>query len=522
MNIFELPILSAIVFLPLAGVLILWACRKRAHIQTAALTTAIASFILTLVPVFSFRSDVAGFQFEEQISWIPTLGISYHVGIDGLSLFLLPLTSFLMVMAVLVSWNRITIKEKLYYALFLILETAMLGVFVAIDTVLFYVFWEAMLIPMFLIIGIWGGANRRYASIKFLIYTMVGSVFMLVALIFMAILNQKAGAGLSFDLTSWLQLNIPSGFQQWLFLAFFVAFAIKVPLFPFHTWLPDAHVEAPTAGSVVLAGVLLKMGVYGILRFCYPLFPEALPVFTPWIIGLGMIGVIYGAFLAFAQTDMKKLIAYSSISHMGLIIVGIFALNAAGIKGGIIQMVNHGLSTGALFILVGALYERKGTRDLDKLGGLAGRVPILATFFMIILLSSIGLPGLNGFVGEILLLLGAFQFTWWVGALGATTVIMSAIYMLRMYQRSMFETERSPSGAPISDFSFRETVIMTPIVLLVFFVGIVPSFFLDRIDTSVDHILAQLHKPMVVTKETIESHHHDTGVNEYELRYAGR
>lgn len=517
MNIFELPILSVIVFLPLAGTLIVSACRKRAHIQSASLITAFASFILTLVPVFLYRSDIPGFQFVEYAPWISTLGISYHVGIDGLSLFLLPLTSFLTIMAILVSWNRIATKENLYYGLFLILETSMLGVFVAIDTVLFYVFWEAMLIPMFLIIGIWGGTNRRYASIKFLIYTMVGSVFMLVALIVMAILNQNAGAGLSFDLTSWLLLNIPHRFQGWLFLAFFVAFAIKVPLFPFHTWLPDAHVEAPTAGSVVLAGILLKMGVYGMLRFCYPLFPAAIQMFTPWIIGLGMIGVIYGAFLAFAQTDMKKLIAYSSISHMGLIIVGIFALNMAGVTGGIIQMVNHGLSTGALFILVGALYERKGTRDLDKLGGLAGRVPVLATFFMIILLSSIGLPGLNGFVGEILLLLGAFEFTWWVGALGATTVIMSAVYMLRMYQRAMFETERSQSETPISDFSLREKFIMTPIVLLVFFIGIFPSFFLDRIDASAGRLLSQLHKPMVVAADTVKTHYPNTEGDEYEL-----
>jgi len=287
MSLSEIPILSIIVFLPLAGSLVVAICRNRKQIQIISLVTVLFSFFLTLVPILFFRADISGFQFEEHIPWITTLGISYHVGIDGLSIFLLPLTSFLTVMAILVSWNRINLKENFYYILFLILETGMLGVFVALDTFLFYVFWEAMLIPMFLIICIWGGANRRYASMKFLIYTMAGSVFMLVALIIMAVLSQQTGAGLSFDLTDWFRLDIPFSFQVWLFLAFFVAFAIKIPLFPFHTWLPDAHVEAPTAGSVVLAGVLLKMGVYGILRFCYPLYPEAVLLFAPWIIGLG-------------------------------------------------------------------------------------------------------------------------------------------------------------------------------------------------------------------------------------------
>lgn len=486
-----LPITSLIVFIPLAGVVAVMACKSRAAIQWTALVTALLSFLASLVPLFGFDASAAGFQYVERADWIPALGISYHLGIDGLSIFLINLTAFLTVTAVLVSWNRIETKVKLYFSLFLILATGMLGVFAALDTFLFYLFWEATLIPMFLIIGIWGSANRRYAAIKFIIYTMGGSVFMLVGIIVMAFLNQNLGGGFSFDLTEWFKLAVPGAYQPWLFIAFFLAFAVKIPAFPFHTWLPDAHVEAPTAGSVILAGVLLKMGVYGILRFCFPLFPAAVEQFTPIIMALGIIGVIYGAFLAFAQKDLKKLVAYSSISHMGLIVVGVFAMNLAGIKGGIIQMVNHGLSTGALFILVGALYERKGTRDMDRMGGLAGRMPVMATLFMIVLLSSIGFPGLNGFVGEILLLLGAFQFTWWIGALGATTMILGAVYMLWMYQRVMFETEREPAGESCIDFSPRENCVMIPIIILIFVIGLFPSWFLNRMDTSAQELLSR-------------------------------
>ncbi|MBW2558755.1 MAG: NADH-quinone oxidoreductase subunit M [Deltaproteobacteria bacterium] len=499
MDIQGMPILTLIVFLPLVGSIVVLFNRERMWVQTVSLVTALLSFITTLIPFWVFKSDVSSFQMQELIPWITSLGISYHLGIDGLSLFLLPLTSFLTVACILISWNHIKIKEQLYFVMFLWLEVGVLGVFVALDVFLFYIFWEVMLIPMFLIILIWGSDNRRYAAVKFLIYTMAGSVFMLIAIIVMAFLNQNMGSGFGFDLVDWIKLDIPFNLQAWLFVAFFVAFAIKVPLFPFHTWLPDAHVQAPTAGSAILAGILLKMGIYGMLRFCYPLFPEAVVYFTPTIIVLGLVGVIYGAFLAFAQTDLKKLVAYSSISHMGLIVVGIFALNATGIKGGIIQMVNHGLSTGALFILVGALYERTHTRDMDKLGGLATRVPVLATFFMIIVLSSIGLPGMNGFVGEVLLLLGAFKYKWWVGGLGATTLILGAVYMLWMYQRVMFEKERSCGDLIIHDFCLREKIVMVPIVLLIFFIGLFPSFFLDKMDTSANKLLSYINNsPAVV------------------------
>ena len=477
------PLLTLIVFLPLAGAMATLFTQNRQQTQAVALLATLATFALTLLPLQQFQPGQAGFQFVEQATWIPSLGISYQMGIDGLSLFLLPLTGLLSLAAVLISWNKIQVKQKAYFVSFLILETGMLGVFTSLDAILFYIFWEAMLIPMFLIIGIWGGANRRYASLKFIIYTMAGSIFLLVGLILMAFANEELGGHFSFDMVSWLTLNIPIYWQYGMFVLFFIAFAVKVPIFPFHTWLPDAHVEAPTAGSVILAGVLLKMGIYGILRFCLPLFPDAAQYFTPAIMILGIIGILYGALVAFAQDDMKKLVAYSSVSHMGLIVVGIMAGNMTGIKGGIIQMVNHGLSTGALFILVGAIYERKKTRDMNKLGGLVGKTPMLAIFFIIMALSSLGLPGLNGFVGEFLLLLGAFQYQWWVGALSAVTLILGAVYMLWMVQRVFFEKDRSSDEHPVTDLSVLEKLVLIPFTLLVFFIGLYPSYITNRIET---------------------------------------
>lgn len=482
------PLLSIMMALPTVGAfLVLVAGKRRARL--IALITAVLTMILTALPVYFYQTAVPGFQFVERHSWIDVLGISYHVGIDGLSLFLLPLTGFLCVAAILVSWNSVKQKIKGYFISFLILETGMLGVFIALDAILFYVFWEAMLVPMFFIIGIWGSDNRRYAAIKFIIYTAAGSLFMLAGMIVMAFLAQTGGGPLSFDLTNWLTFGVPLTHQYWLFIFFFLAFAVKVPVFPLHTWLPDAHVEAPTAGSVVLAGILLKMGIYGILRFCFPLFPEATAFFTPAVIALGVIGVVYGALLAFAQEDLKKLVAYSSVSHMGLIVVGIFCLNLAGLQGGILQMLNHGLSTGALFILVGALYERKKTRNLNMMGGLAGRTPVLAVFFVITMLSSAGLPGLNGFIGEFLLLLGSFQFAWWLGALAATSVILGAIYLLWMTQRVLFEKDRSPAVTGFGDFSVREKIIMTPLVLMMLWIGLYPAWITDRLQPTAQRII---------------------------------
>jgi len=485
----DYPLLSLMILLPLAGCgLILAAGVRRARL--IALAATFATFLVTLVPLFFFRPETAGFQFVERWIWIEALGISYHVGVDGLSLFLLPLTGFLSVTAVLVSWNVGGEKTKAYFISFLVLEAGMLGVFVALDAILFYVFWEAMLIPMFLIIGIWGGGNRRYAAIKFIIYTVAGSLFLLAGFIVTAFLSQPPGGKLSFDLIQWLSAGIPAAYQKGLFAAYFVAFAVKIPLFPLHTWLPDAHVEAPTAGSVILAGVLLKMGVYGILRFCFPLFPEGTAFFTPLVMALGVTGIVYGALVAFAQTDMKRLVAYSSVSHMGLIVVGVFCLNLAGIKGGIVQMLNHGLSTGALFILVGALYERKKTRNLDMLGGLAGKIPVLALFFMITMLSAVGLPGLNGFIGEFLLLLGSFRYAWWLGALAATSIVLGAAYLLWMMQRVFFGQDRSPETTGFPDVSLREKIIMVPIVILMLWIGLYPAPLTDRLEPAVKAIIA--------------------------------
>lgn len=485
----DIPVLSIMIALPLAGSVVVLAADKR-RARSVSLACAALTFAVTLVPLIFFRSGQNGFQFMEQIAWIEALGISYRLGVDGLSLFLLPLTGFLSLAAMLVSWNYGNPggeKVKAYFICFLVLEAGMLGVFTALDAILFYVFWEAMLIPMFLIIGIWGGDNRRYAAMKFIIYTVAGSLFLLAGFIVMAFISSQE---ITYDLTRWMSFRVPENYQYWLFAFFFAAFAVKVPLFPLHTWLPDAHVEAPTAGSVILAGVLLKMGVYGILRFCFPLFPEATAFFTPYIMALGVIGVIYGALLAFAQEDLKKLVAYSSVSHMGLIVVGVFCLNLAGIKGGVVQMLNHGISTGALFILVGALYERKKTRDMALMGGLAGRTPVLAVFFVITMLSSVGLPGLNGFVGEFLLILGSFQYAWWLGALAATSVILGAVYLLRMTQWVLFEKDRSPERTGFGDFSLREKIIMVPMVLVMLYIGLFPSGITDRLEPAVREIIA--------------------------------
>jgi len=492
------------IVLPLAGSAIILAAEKSLA-RFIALITALLTFVLTLAPLYLFQPGAAGFQLTEHRLWIEALGISYHVGIDGLSLFLLPLTGFLSVAAILVSWNAGGEKVKGYFISFLVLETGMLGVFIALDAILFYVFWEAMLIPMFLIIGIWGGDNRRYAAIKFFIYTAAGSLFLLAGFIVTAVLTQPQNGKLSFDLIQWLSAGIPGAKQYWLFACFFIAFAIKVPLFPFHTWLPDAHVEAPTAGSVILAGVLLKMGIYGMLRFCFPLFPQATAFFTPAVMALGIIGIIYGALVAFVQEDMKKLVAYSSVSHMGLIVVGVFCLNLAGVKGGVVQMLNHGLSTGGLFILVGAIYERKKTRNLGMLGGLAGKTPVLAVFFVLTMLSSAGLPGLNGFVGEFLLLLGSFQYAWWLGALAATSLILGAIYLLWMTQRVLFEQDRSPDRKDISDFSVREKMMMTPLIVLMLLIGLFPAPVTDRLETAARRLIA-VSKPQTCRAEPSATH----------------
>jgi len=408
------PLLTAIVFLPLAGAVLLLLVGGRDGerddlVRWLALGVSLAVFLLTLVLWAGFDPASAEYQFEESYAWIPRFGISYDVGVDGISLLLVVLTGFLTPLALLGSWGSVTKKVAVFSFFMLALESAMLGVFVAVDLFLFYVFWDAMLVPMYFLIGIWGYDQRIYAAVKFMLYTMAGSVLMLVAILGLAFLHSTATGAYSFDLLRLYALDIAPETQTWFFLAFTVAFAIKVPLFPFHTWLPDAHVQAPTAGSVILAGVLLKMGTYGLLRFSFPLFPEAAAYFAPWLAGLAVIGIVYGALVAMVQPDMKKLVAYSSVSHLGFVVLGICAMNTQGVQGAIYQMVAHGVSTGGLFLMVGMLSDRRHTRLISEFGGLKAVTPKLTAAFLIVTLASIGLPGLNGFVGEFLIMLGAFR-----------------------------------------------------------------------------------------------------------------
>jgi len=496
----NLPILTIVTFLPLFGAIWLLFIdgEKQEKIKRIALIIAIGDFIISLPLFFKFNLNTSEFQFVEKVPWIKEFGISYYVGIDGISLFLFLLTSFLTLICVLASWN---IKDRIkeYMVAMLVLETGMLGVFISLDLFLFYVFWELMLIPMYLIIGVWGGPRRIYATIKFFIYTMAGSVLMLVAILVIYFMNHTATGEYTFDLLKIYNLDIPMGAQFWLFLAFFFAFAIKVPMFPFHTWLPDAHVEAPTAGSVILAGVLLKMGTYGFVRFSLPLFPYASHQFVPIIAWLAIAGIIYGALVAMVQEDLKKLVAYSSVSHLGFVMLGIFVFNIQGMEGSILQMINHGLSTGALFLLVGMIYERRHTRLIADFGGLTKKMPIFAIFFMIMTLSSIGLPGLNGFVGEFLVLVGVFKSNVIYAVFAATGVILSACYMLWMFQRVMFNKLTNPENKKLKDISKREWALLLPITILVFWIGIYPKPLISRMDASVNHLFAQVDEKYKIT-----------------------
>lgn len=486
-------ILTIITFTPLIGAIRILFIKgdNEDKIKKSALINSIITFIFSIHLFFNFDSSTHAFQFVQNIPWIPQFGINYHVGIDGISILLFLLTTFITPICILSSW---TIKERIkeYMIAMLFLEMGMLGVFISLDLFLFYVFWEIMLIPMYLIIGVWGGPRRVYAAIKFFIYTMSGSVLMLLAILGLYFLNGKATGEYTFDLLKINELGLPINIQFWMFLAFFFAFAIKVPMFPFHTWLPDAHVEAPTAGSVILAGVLLKMGTYGFLRFCMPLFPYACHEFVPLISWLAIVGIVYGALVAMVQDDLKKLVAYSSVSHLGFVMLGMFAFNNQGIEGSIIQMVNHGLSTGALFLAVGMVYERRHTRLISEFGGLTKRMPIFCALFLIVTLSSIGLPGLNGFVGEFLILLGVFKTNYIYAGIAATGVILAACYMLWMFQRVMFNKLDNPENQKLKDMSKREYGMMIPIIILVFWLGIYPKPFLKTMESSVDHLIEQM------------------------------
>jgi NADH-quinone oxidoreductase subunit M len=492
-----LPILSIVTFLPLVGVALLLCLdrQREAAIKHLAFGVSVVTFLASLTLYGGFRLDVAGMQFTERTPWIGWLGAEYHVGVDGVSLLLVLLTTFLSAVAILSSYSAVTASVKEYMICMLFLETGMLGVFVALDLVLFYVFWEGMLIPMYFLIGIWGGPRRIYATIKFFLYTMAGGVLMLVGIIVLYFLSGAGPGGeYTFDLLKLTGLRLPFQTQVWLFLAFAVAFAIKVPMFPFHTWLPDAHVEAPTAGSVILAGVLLKMGTYGFLRFALPLFPDATTYFTPLVSWLAIIGILYGALVSMVQPDLKKLVAYSSVSHLGFVMLGIFALTAQGVAGAILQMINHGLSTGALFLLVGMLYERRHTRMIEDFGGLARIIPVFTAAFMLVTLSSIGLPGLNGFVGEFLILVGTFRVNVLYAVLATAGIILAAVYMLWMFQRVMFGPVTQGENRSLIDLTPREVAVLTPVLVLIVWIGIYPQPFLRTTEASVTQLLAQVQR----------------------------
>lgn len=488
------PLLSAIIFLPLAGALLLTLLpRKNALlIKLTALFITLLEFALSLPLFFTFNENTAAMQFVEYREWFPEWGITYYLGIDGISVLLVMLTTLLSILCVYCSWEAIEKRVKEYYVSFLLLETAMLGALCALDLVLFYIFWELMLVPMYLLIGVWGGPKRIYAAIKFFLYTMVGSVLMLLAILAIYF-HYGAETGIyTFNVMELYKAGMPLTAQYWLFGAFALSFAIKVPMFPFHTWLPDAHTEAPTAGSVILAGVMLKMGTYGFLRFAIPLFPQAAMAAVPLISILAIIGIIYGALMCIMQTDLKRLIAYSSVSHLGYVMLGIFAFNMQGLEGGIYQMLNHGISTGGLFLIVGMIYERRHTRMIADFGGLSKVMPKLAVFFLIVTLSSIALPGTNGFVGEFLILLGVFRSNIVYAIFAATGVILGAVYMLWMFQRVMFGAITKEENRGLVDISKREISILCVIVFFIFLMGLYPHAFLKKIHVSTADYLKKL------------------------------
>ena len=484
-------ILSWIVWLPIAAALVLALFPRTAvdAIKIIGLLASGATFVVSLAILGQFRDGVAGFQLVESVRWIPQWGITYSLGVDGISLWLVLLTTLLTPVVLLSSWNAIHKHPKEYVISFLIMEAAMIGVFLATDLVLFYIFFELTLLPMYLVIGVWGGANRIYAAIKFFLFTIAGSLLMLLGIIYLGFLEVHRTGQPNFSLSELYGLSIPLGTQSILFGAFALAFAIKVPLFPLHTWLPDAHVEAPTGGSIILAGVMLKMGTYGFLRFCLPLFPDAAARYARVMIGLAVIGVIYGALVAWVQPDMKKLVAYSSVSHLGFCVLGIFAFTQTAIEGSILQMVNHGLSTGALFLLVGVVYERRHTRLLADYGGIAQSMPLYATLFVIAMLSSVGLPGLNGFVGEFLILAGSFRTHPTATVIAATGVILAAIYLLWLVQSVFFGPITNEENRHIPDMRWNEVAAMIPLIILMVWIGVHPNTFLKKMTPSVQQLI---------------------------------
>src|SRR6201993_3762922 len=495
-------ILSIILFTPLLGAIVLLFVPNESKnaIRWIANIFALAGFLISipLVPMFwAQRFDIShAFKFIEGApnTWIPTIGAGYYLGIDGISFLLIMLTTMLGWISILSSWTAIENRGKEYYIWFLVLQTGMLDVFMALDFFLFFVFWEAMLVPMYLLIGIWGGPRKLYAAIKFFLYTLFGSVLMLLAILFLYYHHHSVTGVYTFAIPELYTTapQIPFQYAIWLFLAFFLGFAIKVPMFPFHTWLPDAHVEAPTAGSVILAGVLLKMGTYGFVRFSLPFFPAVVmhPKVRGWMIGISLVGIIYGALVSLMQKDMKKLVAYSSVSHLGFCTLGIFALNPVGLSGSVLQQINHGISTGALFLIVGVLYERRHTREISEYGGISNVMPIYATITMIMFLSSMGLPLLNGFVGEFSILQGTFMENWRWGAWAVPGVVLAAAYLLWLYQRVFFGTVTNPKNEKLHDLTPREVAIFVPLLIMAFWIGLYPKPFFQILEQPVNHTIA--------------------------------
>lgn len=485
------PLLSLVIFVPLVGAFFVLVIRGDDAIvarnaKFVALWTTIGNFILSIPLWVGFDNQTAGFQFVEKYAWLSN-NINYHVGIDGISMLFIILSTFLMPICILASWNSIRTRVKEYMIAFLIMEATMVGVFSSLDFVLFYLFFEGGLIPMFLIIGIWGGGNRIYATFKFFLYTLLGSVLMLLAIMAMFF---EAGTT---DIPTLIAHGFDPSLQMWLWLAFLASFAVKVPMWPVHTWLPDAHVEAPTAGSVVLAAILLKMGAYGFLRFSIPMLPDATVFFTPLIFTLSVIAVIYGSLVALMQEDIKKLVAYSSVAHMGFVTIGIFTFNQQGIEGGIFQMLSHGLISGALFLSVGVVYDRLHTREIARYGGLVHRMPRYAAFFLIFTLANVGLPGTTGFVGEFLVLVGVFQVNTWVAFLATTGIILSAGYALWLYRRVIFGVLEKADLKSVKDLSAREVAILTPLLAAIIFFGVYPQPILDVMHVSVENLISQHH-----------------------------
>jgi len=505
-----LPLLSVIIWLPVVGALLLLLIGNRdgqrdGLVRNVTLGTSLVTFLASLALWAGFDTSAAApdFQFVERLRWIPAFNVEYYLGIDGISLMLIVLTTFLTPIALLSGWESIHKKVKEFSIFMLLLETSMLGVFAALDIFLFYVFWDFVLIPMYFLIGVWGYDRRIYAAVKFILYTMAGSVLMLVAIIGLSWLHQSMNGSYSFDLLKLYELQIPAATQYWFFLAFALAFAIKVPLFPFHTWLPDAHVEAPTPGSVILAGVMLKMGSYGLVRFAFPLFPEAALYFAPSLAVLSVIAIVYGALVAMVQPDMKKLVAYSSVSHMGFVVLGTAAMNLQGVQGAVYQMLAHGVSTGGLFCIVGMLSDRRHTRLISEYGGIKKIIPRLTAASLLITLASIGLPGMNGFIGEFLIMLGAFKWDPRFVVVAGLGVILSAVYMLWMFQRVFYGEVTNEHNAHMPDLSVREWAIVGPLVAAAIVMGVAPNIFLKPMEPGVGRIVQRIEKHQPLQAATL-------------------